>query len=110
MPSKILNMKTPLTCLQSHTSNNSLFNSLPLKIFGCVAYVHLSPRERSKLDPRDLKCIFLGYSPNKRASSVFIHLPMDVKFFENLAYYPTVNLKGEIRDREDLLYVDPMFF
>ncbi|PON50662.1 Ribonuclease H-like domain containing protein [Parasponia andersonii] len=46
MPSKTLNMKTPLTCLQSHISNTSLFNSLPLKIFGCFAYVHLSPRER----------------------------------------------------------------
>ncbi|PON93868.1 hypothetical protein TorRG33x02_102580 [Trema orientale] len=109
-------MKTPITCLQFHASNTNLFNSLPLKIFGCVAYVHLPPRERSKLDPRALKCIFLGYSSNKKAFKCFhpptqkYYVTMDVKFFENLVYYPTADLQGEIRDREDLMYVNLVFF
>ena len=32
-----------------------------LKIFGCPTYVHISSNERSKLDPKSKKCIFLGY-------------------------------------------------
>ncbi|CAN1807780.1 Retrovirus-related Pol polyprotein from transposon TNT 1-94 [Linum perenne] len=32
-----------------------------LKVFGCVAYVHISDQSRSKLDPKSQKCIFLGY-------------------------------------------------
>ena len=32
-----------------------------LRIFGCPAYVHVPGDERSKLDPKSKKCIFLGY-------------------------------------------------
>ena len=33
-----------------------------LRIFGCPAYVHVPSDERSKLDPKSKKCIFLGYT------------------------------------------------
>ena len=32
-----------------------------LKVFGCIAYVHVLD-ERTKLDPKAEKCIFIGYS------------------------------------------------
>ena len=32
-----------------------------LKIFGSPTYVHISSDERSKLDPKSKKCIFIGY-------------------------------------------------
>ncbi|GMI95058.1 hypothetical protein HRI_003175100 [Hibiscus trionum] len=32
-----------------------------LRIFGCPAYVHVPGDERSKLDAKSKKCIFLGY-------------------------------------------------
>ena len=32
-----------------------------LKIFGCPAYVHMQSGERSKLDSKSRKCIFLGF-------------------------------------------------
>jgi hypothetical protein len=34
---------------------------LVLKIFGCPAYVHVQSGERSKLDSKSRKCIFLGF-------------------------------------------------
>jgi hypothetical protein len=32
-----------------------------LRVFGCVAYVHIESGARSKLDPKSQKCIFIGY-------------------------------------------------
>jgi len=33
-----------------------------LKVFGCIAYVHIPNEKRSELDPKADKCIFIGYS------------------------------------------------
>ena len=33
-----------------------------LKVFGCIAYVHIPDELRKKLDPKAEKCIFIGYS------------------------------------------------
>ena len=32
-----------------------------MRIFGCPTYVHISSEDRSKLDPKSKKCIFLSY-------------------------------------------------
>uniref|UniRef100_A0A2N9F9A0 CCHC-type domain-containing protein n=1 Tax=Fagus sylvatica TaxID=28930 RepID=A0A2N9F9A0_FAGSY len=32
-----------------------------IRIFGCLAYVHISGEDKSKLDPKSKKCIFLGF-------------------------------------------------
>jgi hypothetical protein len=32
-----------------------------MRIFGCPGYVHISGEDRSKLDPKSKKCIFLGF-------------------------------------------------
>ena len=33
-----------------------------LKIFGCIAYVHILDEKTAKLDPKAKKCIFIVYS------------------------------------------------
>ena len=38
---------------------------LPLKLFGCIIFVHIPSHSRSKLDPWAEKCIFIRYAPNK---------------------------------------------
>ena len=32
-----------------------------LRVFGCLAYVHVAKDQRGKLDPKTRPCIFLGY-------------------------------------------------
>ena len=32
-----------------------------LRVFGCLAYVHIPSKEWSKLDPKSRQCVFLGY-------------------------------------------------
>jgi hypothetical protein len=54
-PHSSLNMKTPE---ERWSGKPPDYNNL--KIFGCPAYAHVS---NGKLDPRSVKCIFLGYSP-----------------------------------------------
>ena len=39
-----------------------LMNYSSLHIFGCPAYVMYNDQERTKLDPKSKKCIFLGYA------------------------------------------------
>ena len=70
-----------------------------LRIFGCKAYVHQS---EEKLEPRSMKCIFLGYPEgvkgyrlwNKESPSVKIIISHDVVFNENEMLSMRTNTAG----------------
>jgi hypothetical protein len=42
-----------------------------LRIFGCDAYVHVPKDQRSKLDSKSMKCIFLGYEAGSKAYRLY---------------------------------------
>ena len=71
-----------------------------MKIFGYTAYVHIPKRSTSKLDPRAEKCVFVGYTPNKKGYKCFnpltkcFYTTMDVPFMENVPHF-TKNLLQE---------------
>ena len=52
MPTRVLNYITPLECFKKYFPESRIQSNLPLKIFGCTAYVHIPNKNRSKLDPR----------------------------------------------------------
>ena len=52
-PSTALNFKTPKEIWSGHPPSLK-----QLKVFGCVAYDHI---KQDKLEPRAVKCIFIGY-------------------------------------------------
>ena len=87
LPSKILKFRTPLEVLRTYTTIPS-FHSLPPRIFGCVVYVHLP-----KLEPRAVKCIFVGYGTNQKGYRCFdptqnkMYTIMDCDFFEHSYFY-----------------------
>ena len=54
-PSMAIEKKTPLEVWSDTPGNYS-----ELRIFGCPAYSHV---DNGKLEPRSLKCIFLGFKP-----------------------------------------------
>ena len=60
-----------------------------LHVFGCVCYVHVPKEKRKKLDPKAIKCIFLGYSETSKGfivqstESARLFTSRDVKFFED---------------------------
>ena len=61
MPLRVLGYRTPAECLLG--SNDFV---VPPKVFGCVCFVHDYRNSVGKLDPRALKCVFMGYSASKK--------------------------------------------
>jgi hypothetical protein len=63
-----------------------------LKVFGCIAYVHISDHARGKLDPKSLKCTFIGYGGDEFGYRLWddqnkkIIRSRDVIFNEKLMY------------------------
>jgi hypothetical protein len=42
-----------------------------MRIFECPAYVHISSEDRSKLDPKSKKCIFLGFKKGVKGYKIW---------------------------------------
>nr|KYP55559.1 Retrovirus-related Pol polyprotein from transposon TNT 1-94 [Cajanus cajan] len=79
LPTKILNLKSPMEVLSSFYPHLYPTNKLQPRIFGCVSFVHVHSNERGKLDPRVVKCVFLGYSTTKKGYKCF-H-PISKRFY-----------------------------
>lgn len=88
MPLRALDFQTPLECLQGTTTF-----VVPPKIFGCVCFVRDHRSTVSKLDPRALKCVFVGYSASQKGYKYFFPperrmiVSMDVTFRESEPYF-----------------------
>ena len=66
-----------------------------LRIFGCTAYRHISKDERQKLDSKSQKCIFMGYSDQRKGYRLYdiqkerIVFSCDVAFNETVSGFET---------------------
>ncbi|KAH0748613.1 hypothetical protein KY290_027845 [Solanum tuberosum] len=101
MPSRILNFQSPLDTLRNFFPNFEISNKLVPRIFGSVAYVHIHSQNRGKLDPRALKCVFIGYSPTQKGykcyqpSSKKFFVSTDVTFDESESFFNHSYNQGE---------------
>ncbi|RVW45480.1 Retrovirus-related Pol polyprotein from transposon TNT 1-94 [Vitis vinifera] len=102
MPSRVLTFQSPRQLfLQQFPHTHAASSDLPLKVFGCTAFVHVYPQNRSKFAPRANKCIFLGYSPTQKGYKCYsptnkrFYTTMDVSFFEHVFFYPKSHVQGE---------------
>jgi hypothetical protein len=63
-----------------------------LRIFGCEAYMHVPDCDRHKLEPKSLKCLFVGYCENTKAYRLWdpasrrLKISRDVIFNESPAH------------------------
>ena len=93
MQSKVLSYQTPIQSFQKFFPENKCFTSLSPKNFGCTVFVHVHDHNRGKLDPRAIKCIFLGFSPTQKGFKCFnpssgkFFVSMDVTFFETKPFF-----------------------
>ncbi|CAJ2656182.1 unnamed protein product [Trifolium pratense] len=114
VPSKVLNFKTPIHIFKECFPNDRVSNDLTLKIFGCTAFVH-EHKNISKLEPRAIKCVFVGYSPTQKGYKCFdpknqkMFVTMDVTFFENKPFFDT-HLQGGNLNEDSSQTEDMSFF
>ena len=87
LPTKILNLNTPIQTLANYTNVPPAL-ALPPRIFGCTVFVHIPKVERTKLDPCAEKCVFVRYGVNKKGYHCYspktrrMHVTMDCDFLE----------------------------
>lgn len=92
LPTKALNHKTPLQILTTQANIPPVL-TLPPRVFGCSVYVHIPKHERSKLDSRADKCLFVGYASHQKGYRCYnpttrrLHVTMDCQFLETEYYY-----------------------
>lgn len=88
MPSRVSGYRTPIECLTGSTTY-----VVPPKVFGCVCFVKDYRPSVGKLDPRALKCIFVGYLGKQKGykcwcpSEKRIFVSLDVIFREHESFY-----------------------
>jgi len=85
--------KTPLNVfLESFPHHTQVLNSLSPKVFGCTVFAHKNQPIQSKLDPKTLKCIFVGYSPTQQGYKCYnptrkFIVSYDVSLIENQPFF-----------------------
>ena len=105
MPSLVLNRDTSF---QTLFPNKSLFPIKP-RIFGCTCFVRDVFSHVSKLDPKSLKCIFLGYSRVQKGYSCYCPslrrylVSADVTFLEN-AHFSQSPIHSSQGEDDNLLF------
>ena len=105
--SRLLDNKSPIEVLKSFYPHFRTSNGLTPRVFGCTAFVHVHNQHRDKLDPRAIKCAFLGYSFTQKGykcynpSTIKFYTSADVPFTENKPFFPKSSLQGKISMMED---------
>ncbi|KAM7499356.1 hypothetical protein LguiA_023770 [Lonicera macranthoides] len=100
IPSAVLDFRTPFEVLSKFVSAPTVSN-LPPRVFGCVTFVHLPKEQRNKLEPRALKCVFVGYASSQKGYRCYhpptqkVYVTMDVTFHEENMYFHQTELQGE---------------
>jgi len=110
MPSWVLNFHTPLQNLEWYVTLPSTLY-IPLKIFGCVAFIHVLKHQRSKLDPCAICCVFLGYGSHTKGYQCYdpfsrkIYVTIDETFLETEYFFnePSFSIiQGENRNEQQI--------
>ena len=89
--------------------NNPLFPIDP-KVFGCTCFVRNVRHQVSKLDPKSLKCIFVGYSRAQKGYRCYCptlrhyFVSTDVAFFETTPFSLSSTVTGQGKDDDLLIY------
>ncbi|KAJ9697063.1 hypothetical protein PVL29_009014 [Vitis rotundifolia] len=98
IPSQVLDNKSPVEILKSFYPHFRTSNGLTPRVFGCTAFVHVHSQHKDKLDPRAIKCVFLGYSSTQKGykcynpSAIKFYISADVTFTENKPFFPKSSL------------------
>ena len=115
VPSSTIALKTPSETLIEGVVSSATPN-LPLYVFGCVAFIYLLKHQRNKLQPRALRCVFIGYVTHQKSYRCYhpptqkIFITLDVVFHEDSMYFFKSKLQGEYQDELQTLDYEVQMF
>ncbi|KAL4038497.1 hypothetical protein IC575_002118 [Cucumis melo] len=102
MSSRILHLRTPLDCLKESYPSTRLVSEVPLRVFGCTAYVHNFGPNQTKFTHRAQACVFVGYPLHQRGYKCF-HPPsrkyfvtMDLLSVKTYPTFPLAIFRGRL--------------
>ena len=73
-----------------------------LRVFGCEAYVHVPMENRSKLDKKDEKCIFIGYKDALKGYNLWNPETKKVVYIRDVVFREIKDVvKHEVLPREE---------
>ena len=73
----------------------------PLKIFGCLVYIHIPKEKRTKLDPSGKKGLFVGYSEQSKAYRIYIPVYHQIELSRDVTFDEDIAFKKSKKDKED---------
>ncbi|MCO5561027.1 hypothetical protein L7F22_014648 [Adiantum nelumboides] len=109
--------RTPTAAIREISPYERLYGIKPtvsyMKVFGCVCYVHVPNEARKKMEPKAVKCIFLGYPVEKTGYKCYdpttrqVYVSRDVRFCEHEPWYKPkpVTIEDEYEEQENVRHV-----
>ncbi|RDX78941.1 hypothetical protein CR513_40699, partial [Mucuna pruriens] len=101
LPTRVLNDISPIKHMLSFFPSSPLMLSLPSRVFGYVTFVHSHNPHHGKLDPKVVKCVFIGYPSNKKGFKCYhsqsrrFFVSIDVTFHKTQSFFVGPPLQGE---------------
>ena len=87
----------PITC-ELRVSKDVVFNaSKQFKVFGCITYVHIPDELHSKLDPKAEKCIFVGYSLEKKGYMCYNPITCELRVSKDVVFDEMGSCYGDVK-------------
>ena len=71
-----------------------------LKVFGCIAYVHVPDELRTKLDPKAEKCVFIGYSLEQKGYRCYNPLTHKLRVSRDVVFDEMNSIFGVVQSIE----------
>ena len=85
-----LRNRSPTSAVEGTTPHQAWYGQKPrvehMRVFGCVAYVHVPKDERGELDSKTNKCVLLGYGNVQKGYRVYDHLTQKVFYSRNVKF------------------------
>ncbi|MCO5561419.1 hypothetical protein L7F22_015040 [Adiantum nelumboides] len=90
--------RTPTAVIHGMTPEERFTGKNPklshLKVFGCLAYVHIPDELRFKMDPKAKKCVFIGYSLEKKGYQCYNLVTREIKVSRDVVFDELNNWYG----------------
>lgn len=76
------------------------------RVFGCVSYAHIPKENRSKLDDKGLKCIFIGYRTENKAYRLYDPIAKNIVISRDLVFNELVKYTKENETKGRKIIID----